>query len=245
MSGGWDDPFDDDLDHDLGDDLEDAGEDVDEDGRARAIVPSDGDLAGLPDEPDAPPPPVLRRRKPGKAHWTQEKMALFLRELAATQSVSAAARHVGMSRQSAYRLRDRLVSTPFSLGWDVALEAGLAQLAHAMMDRAVNGVEVPHYYKGEVVGSSRHYDERLAIWLMANPWKVGRRQMAREYSSEGWDRLLDRIETGPLDWAPGDELPGRDPPSGKPGVGDSRERAFMGKRSWYGGIAREDLEKRW
>ncbi len=168
-------------------------------------------------------------------------MSLFLRELAATQSVSAAARHVGMSRQSAYRLRDRLVGTPFAFGWDVALEQGLAQLAHAMLDRAVNGVEVPHYYKGELVGTSRHYDERLSIWLMGNPWKVGRRQVAREYSAEGWDRLLQRIEEGPLDWTEDDELPGALPPIGDTEEARRREDDFMGGKSWYGAVAHEEL----
>jgi hypothetical protein len=167
-------------------------------------------------------------------------MALFLRELAATQSVSAPAAHVGMSRQSAYRLRDRLVGTPFAFGWDVALEQGLAQLAHAMLDRAVNGVEVPHYYKGELVGHSRHFDERLSIWLMGNPWKVGRRQIAREYSAEGWDRLLARIAQGPLEWTDGDELPGAQPPAGDSEQAQRREERFVTGLSWYGDQAREE-----
>jgi len=184
--------------------------------------------------------PTTTRRKPRHTEWNRTKMALFLRELAATQSVSVAAAHVGMSRQSAYRLRDRLVGTPFSFGWDVALEQGLAQLAHAMLDRAVNGVEVPHYYKGELVGHSRHFDERLSIWLMGNPWKVGRRQIAREYSAEGWDRLLRRIEQGPLEWTGEDELPGALPPAGNPDDARRREDRFVDARSWYGDVAKED-----
>ena len=197
----------------------------------------------------APPPRTrpstssgqARQRRPRHNEWTRAKMSLFLRELAATQSVSAAASHVGMSRQSAYRLRDRLVGTPFAFGWEVALEQGLAQLAHAMLDRAVNGVEVPHYYKGEQVGTSRHYDERLSIWLMGNPWKVGRRQIAREYSSEGWDRLLQRIEEGPLDWTEQDELPALAPPAGDAEEAGRRVDRFMGQRSWYGALATEEL----
>jgi hypothetical protein len=72
------------------------------------------------------PPP---KRKPRHDEWTREKMAGFLRELAATQSVAAAAKSVGMSRQSAYKLRNRCEGTPFALAWEVALEAGLQQLA--------------------------------------------------------------------------------------------------------------------
>ena len=59
------------------------------------------------------------------------------------------------------------------------------QLAHAVMDRALNGVEAPRYYRGEMVGMHREYDNRLAMWLLDNPWKVGRQQVAREYVAEG------------------------------------------------------------
>jgi hypothetical protein len=80
------------------------------------------------------------------------------------------------------------------------------------MDRALNGEEVPHYYHGELVGTSRRYDNRLAAWLLDNPWKVGRQQMAREYVAEGWDRLLERIEWANLDWEDGEGLPTRHEP---------------------------------
>ena len=185
-----------------------------------------------------------RTRKPRHNEWTREKMAVFLRELAATQSVAAAAAHVGMSRQSAYRLRDRLMGTPFSFGWDVALEMGLSRLAHAMMERALNGVEVPHFYQGEQIGTSRYYDERLSIWLMNNPWKVGRRQIAREYSAEAFDALLARIAEGPLDWSDGDELPGRGGPSQDIAEADRRQSEFMGQGSWYAALAAEDAPKK-
>lgn len=84
-------------------------------------------------------------RKPRHNEWTRQKMVLILRELAATQSVAAAASHVGVSRTSAYNLRNKLPGTPLALGWEVALEMGMHQLAHAVMDRALNGVEVQHF----------------------------------------------------------------------------------------------------
>lgn len=124
-------------------------------------------LSAASRQPDDEP----RSATPANGRWNKRRMAAFLRELAATLSVAAAARSVGVSRQSAYRLKNRLASTPFAFGWEVALEAGFAQLAHAMMERAVNGVEVPHYYQGELIGTSRTYDERLSIWISSNPWK--------------------------------------------------------------------------
>jgi hypothetical protein len=56
-------------------------------------------------------------------HWTNARMAAFLRALAETRSVAAAARSVGMSRQSAYKLRDRLPRSPFTQAWDMVFAA--------------------------------------------------------------------------------------------------------------------------
>jgi hypothetical protein len=167
------------------------------------------------DQPLALPPPAAPEssdaaRKPRHTEWTRTKMVAFLRELAASQSVHHAARSVGMSRQSAYRLRNRLARTPFALAWEVALESGLQQLAHAAVDRALNGVERPHYYHGELVGTSRHYDNRLTAWLLANPWKVGRHQAARELAGDTWDVLLEQIEAHGPGWLPDGVAPNRE-----------------------------------
>lgn len=93
-------------------------------------------------------------------------MAAFLRALATTHSVSEAARSVGMSRQSAYKLRARLKGKPFDLAWDAAFHQSYQNLPYAALDRALNGIEVPHYYKGELIGTSRRFDERLTVALL-------------------------------------------------------------------------------
>ena len=179
-------------------------------------------------------PPSRARRKPRHDEWNREKMVLFLRELAATQSVSHAASAVGMSRTSAYNLRNRLQGTPFALGWEVALEMGMHQLAHALMDRAVNGSEVQHYYHGELVATTRRHDNRLAQWVLENPWKVGRHQIAREYASGNLDALIERIETASLHWEEGESVPGPGPwPIDDPQEAEERESEFIGKQSWY------------
>ncbi len=66
------------------------------------------------------PPP---KRPPRQHEWTRAKMAAFLRELAATLSVSRAAHSVGMSRQSAYKLRKRMAGQPFAQAWQMACAA--------------------------------------------------------------------------------------------------------------------------
>lgn len=179
--------------------------------------------------------------KPRHNGWNRQKLAAFLRELAASQSVAQAARAVGMSRQSAYALRNRLQGTPFALGWEVALEMGFTQLAHAVMDRAINGEEVQHWYHGELVATTRRYDNKLAQWCLENPWKVGRSQMAREWSAGNFDALLERIEWASLDWEAGERLPGPGPwPPEDIDEARRREDRFISADSWYGANAGGD-----
>jgi hypothetical protein len=152
--------------------------------------------------------PATSSRKTRHHEWTRARMVGFLRELAACQNVSQAARSVGMGRQSAYKLRDRMGGTPFALAWEVALESGVQQLAHALLDRALNGEEVPHYYQGEEVGRHRKFDNRLAMWLVQNHSKLGRQPAARSLaaSTGEWEALLERIETDSFDWYEGETL---------------------------------------
>jgi hypothetical protein len=93
-------------------------------------------------------------------------MTDFLRALAATHSVTEAAKAVGMGRQSAYKLRSRLKGKAFDAAWDQAFRHSYENLPFAALERALNGIEVPHYYKGELVGTSRRYDERLTVALL-------------------------------------------------------------------------------
>ena len=63
------------------------------------------------------------KRKARPHEWTPARMAAFLEALGETQSVSRAARSVGMGRQSAYKLKKRMAGKPFAAEWDEALAA--------------------------------------------------------------------------------------------------------------------------
>ena len=132
-------------------------------------------------------------------------MAEFLRELAATHCVASAARSVGMSRQSAYKLRSRLKGQPFDIAWEAAFQHGYDELAQVALERALHGIEVPVFHKGEQVGTRRHYDERLTCFLLARRGRTGAQRLGRytaasEFWSERWDSLLERVETGAVEW---------------------------------------------
>ena len=146
-----------------------------------------------------PRPPESRDSPPSGPRWTRRKMADFLRALAATHSVKAAAKSVGMSRQSAYRLRARLKGKAFDAAWDEAFHHSYHNLPYAALERAMNGSEVPHYYKGELVGTSRRYDERLTVALLklfttSGALIVGGLDPAPEFNGRRLERLLARIE---------------------------------------------------
>lgn len=63
-------------------------------------------------------PVPLRYRSDG---WTPGRQSDFLGRLAETGHVAAAARHVGMTRESAYRLRDKPGAGSFAAAWDSIL----------------------------------------------------------------------------------------------------------------------------
>jgi hypothetical protein len=62
-------------------------------------------------------PVPLRARRDG---WTPERQREFIRILHVTRSISAACQAVGMSRKSAYRLRERPGAETFATAWDAA-----------------------------------------------------------------------------------------------------------------------------
>ena len=160
-------------------------------------------LRAVPETPrssGAAAPPDAAERHDG---WTRAKQAAFLRALSASHSVSEAARSVGMSRQSAYRLRSRMKGLPFDLAWEVAFHHSYDVLAHAALDRALNGVEVPVFFQGEQVGAYRRYDERLTVALLGrftaggNP-AFGRLGPMAERHARDFETLLGKLEEGEL-----------------------------------------------
>lgn len=164
-------------------------------------------MSTQPQQPDSPANSagdVLPTVRP--ECWTRQRQAEFLVALAATHSVAAAAREVGMSRQSAYKLRARLHGEPFDLAWSAAVHSAFDRLIEAALERAVNGVEVPQYHKGELVGTSRRYDERLTVALLSHRHGLGRIpprswNCASAYRSDDFAALLGRVEDGPETWA--------------------------------------------
>lgn len=135
--------------------------------------------------------------------WTAQRQRDFLEALADCGIVREAAARVNMTEQSAHRLRRRAGAESFGRAWEAALGFGYERLRSLAFERAVTGTVKKQYYRGEVVGENRTYDNRLLLYLLgkaepAAPVEEG------PCSAENWNAWLDAIEQG-LDAPP--ELP--------------------------------------
>ena len=118
------------------------------------------------DEPaiDFAPVPRLRARRNG---WTEGKQRGFIAALARCGSVAAAARVVGMTARSAYRLIDAPGAAAFAAAWDEAIDLGLSRLRLDSLQRSLEGDYVPIYRRGKLVRVEHRRNDKLAIALLS------------------------------------------------------------------------------
>ncbi len=144
---------------------------------ANALAVPPASAAPLPafDE-DAPEPydpadyrwvPV--RRRPRLDGWTEEKQRRFIEMLADSGLVGDAAKAVGMSRESAYRLRRSPHGAAFARAWDAARQHAAGLIEDIMFERAIRGVEQELYNgEGEVTATRLVHDNRLLKYLLSH-----------------------------------------------------------------------------
>jgi hypothetical protein len=139
--------------------------------------------------------------------WTLARQVRFLNHLADCGTVRTAAARVGMSREAAYQLKRR--EPLFARAWDAALVQAREASAEVLACRALDGVEVDVWYKGERVGTHRKYDSRLLLAHLARLDKQAEAQPEAEADAERFDELLARVagEEVPPEIAIDDALP--------------------------------------
>jgi hypothetical protein len=93
--------------------------------------------------------------------WTPDRQRRFIAALAEYGGVAAAARSVGMTPQTANRLRKRPGAESFARAWDAAIEEGRARSVDEALKRGMEGVVVPVMRGGKVIGHRRRFDNRL------------------------------------------------------------------------------------
>lgn len=100
--------------------------------------------------------------------WTPDRQRGFIEALADTGSVRAAAHAVNMTPEGAYALRRHPQAGEFRRAWEAALACGVQRLEDIAMDRATNGVEVPVYSYGKLLGTRVVHNDRLLMFLLRN-----------------------------------------------------------------------------
>lgn len=111
------------------------------------------------------PVPRLTKRHDG---WTPERQRGFIEALGDCGSVKSAAHAVNMTPEGAYNLRRHAQAGEFRKAWEAALALGIQRLEDVAMDRALNGVEVPVYSYGKIIGTRRIYNDALLMFLLRN-----------------------------------------------------------------------------
>lgn len=96
------------------------------------------------------PIPAFHPVPVGKRHdgWTPARQVAFIGMLYETRSVVAAAKAVGMGRESAYRLRKRPGAAGFAAAWDAAMGIAFAQV---------------NLHKAKSTGLPAHYRVRAGL----------------------------------------------------------------------------------
>lgn len=131
--------------------------------------------------------------------WTAARQRGFIAGLCELGLVGQAAAAVGMSRQSAYRLRARAESGveagagagaeaeagSFAAAWDAAIDQGQCEALSLALDRAVGGVAEPYFYGGRQRGERRRFDTGLLLaTLRAAEVRAGRQHVEPDGPSD-------------------------------------------------------------
>ena len=102
------------------------------------------------------------------AKWTDVAQAHFLGRLAETGSVSAACARVGISRNSAYKLRIRPGAESFAAAWDAALGMPVRRVTiDDLHFLAYKGLIKPRFRGGKYIGSRQKPDNSALLRLLA------------------------------------------------------------------------------
>lgn len=105
------------------------------------------------------PVPVRNRR----GGWTAERQRAFIAALATGLKPGCAAAQLGLSRQSAYLLRDHPHGAGFAAAWDAAVTAARARKRAlrepSEYERAVEGLLHPVRYRGRVAAWDRRFSD--------------------------------------------------------------------------------------
>lgn len=96
--------------------------------------------------------------------WTPFARRVFLTTLAETGRITFACQCAGLSKQSAYALRNR--DQLFAAGWEAACFLARNPIADTLLEQSAEGVTETITRNGEVVAERHRYDPRLSVAVL-------------------------------------------------------------------------------
>lgn len=114
---------------------------------------------------------------PRRNSITPDRQRAFIAALAASGSVTQAARTIGASVEALYKLRARGGAEGFAAAWEKAIDLGMARLEDTALARALEGEERPIVSGGKLLGTWKKHNEALVMFLL-------RHRRAARYGSE-------------------------------------------------------------
>jgi len=164
----------------------------------------DGDAAPLTPQSLAEAYRPIERDALGRAirtdGFTPDLQRLFLIVLAACGVAADACRAAGISRDTAYRLRNSAEGRAFAIAWDAALLIARGAVGDELMSRAMNGVVERIYRNGELWGERHRHDNRLAMAVLTRLDRqaegLGEGAASARLAAREWDQFLDLVEAG-------------------------------------------------
>lgn len=137
-------------------------------------------------------------------HWSPANQRAFLEHLSTTGNITAAAKSVGMSKQSAHALCGRGKGAAFRLGWDAAVLMARRRMESELLERALEGQEETYERdadSGRVTRTRVHNGLSMAMLARLDRMALGRNDVPAETAmarivSQDFDAYLDLIEAG-------------------------------------------------
>ena len=129
-----------------------------------------------------------------RAQYDDKRRAAFLKELALTSNISRSASTASLALSTIYKWRE--TDSGFAKAWQTALLAGYETLEMELLNRARCGVEKPVYLKGEIIATTRHYNDAIALrLLLAHKDMVAKTRAAQSETLKNAGDIRRRVES--------------------------------------------------
>jgi hypothetical protein len=146
------------------------------------------------------PPVVTEDRFLRHDGWTPERIRTFLQTLSQCGVVSHAARAAGMSKRSAYKLRNSARGHDFDRAWRDAVERARRCAPEGPKSRVVDGRVEVIVRDGKVWGERHFHDNRLAMAVLTRldefAGSVSQPDDASCFTAQDFDALVDAACAG-------------------------------------------------